>query len=55
MAKLLRLEYPNALYQLISRGDRREDIYDDDGDQLIFLNILGKVIKDFNWLCHSIV
>ncbi|OQK16671.1 hypothetical protein AU255_01830 [Methyloprofundus sedimenti] len=57
MAKPLRLEYPNALYQFTSRGDRREDIYDGDGDgdgdRLIFLNILGKVVTDFNWLCRG--
>ncbi|MCK5353635.1 MAG: transposase, partial [Methyloprofundus sp.] len=53
MARPLRLEFPNALYHITSRGDRREKIYDDDEDRLIFLDILGKVVTDFNWLCHS--
>ena len=30
MARPLRIEYAGALYHLISRGDRREDIYLDD-------------------------
>ncbi|WP_428356864.1 transposase [Methyloprofundus sp.] len=53
MARPLRLEFPNALYHVTSRGDRREDIFDDDEDRIIFLNILGKVVTDFNWLCHG--
>ena len=27
MTRPLRLEFPNALYHVTSRGDRREDIY----------------------------
>jgi REP-associated tyrosine transposase len=53
MSRPLRLEFPNALYHITSRGDRREKIYDDDEDRLIFLDILGKVVTDYNWLCHS--
>ncbi len=53
MARPLRLEFPNALYHITSRGDRRGKIYEDDEDCLIFLDILGKVVNDYNWLCHS--
>jgi len=53
MARPLRLEFPNALYHITSRGDRREKTYDNDEDRLIFLDILGKVIAGYNWLCHS--
>ena len=53
MARPLRLEFPNALYHITSRGDRRENIYDDDTDRIIFLETLGKVVADYNWLCHS--
>ena len=53
MARPLRLEFPNALYHVTSRGDRRENIYDDDQDRLDFLKILGKVVTDYNWLCHG--
>ena len=53
MARPLRLEFPNALYHITSRGDRRENIYDDDTDRIVFLETLGKVVADYNWLCHS--
>ncbi|MCD2450167.1 transposase [Methylicorpusculum oleiharenae] len=53
MTRPLRLEFPNALYHITSRGDRREDIYEDAEDRLIFLTLLGKVVADFNWLCHG--
>ena len=41
MARPLRLEFPNALYHITSRGDRRENIYDDDTDRIIFMETLG--------------
>ena len=53
MTRPLRLEFPNALYHVTSRGDRRENIYEEDEDRIIFLNILGKVVTDYNWLCHG--
>jgi putative transposase len=36
-----------------SRGDRREAIYEDDADRSRFLEVLGQVALDFNWLCHA--
>jgi len=53
MTRPLRLEFPNALYHITSRGDRRENIYDDDIDREVFLDILGNVVTDYNWLCHG--
>ena len=53
MARPLRIEFLNALYHITSRGDRREDIYEDDEDRKIFLEIVGKVVTNFNWLCHG--
>ncbi len=41
MTRPLRLEFPNALYHVTSRGDRRENIYEDDEDRIIFLNSFG--------------
>ncbi len=46
MARPLRIEFPNALYHITSRGDRRENIYDDDRDRIIFLETLGQVVSD---------
>ena len=53
MTRPLRLEFPNALYHVTSRGDRREAIFEDDEDRLRFLEILGMVVLDHNWLCHG--
>jgi putative transposase len=36
-----------------ARGDRRENINDDDIDRERFLAILGQAIEDFNWVCHA--
>jgi putative transposase len=50
MSRPLRLEFPNALYHVTSRGDRRENIYENDEDRLRFLEIIGTVVVDYNWL-----
>ena len=33
MPRKLRVEYPGAMYHLMSRGDRREDLFFDDVDR----------------------
>jgi len=53
MARPLRIEFPGALYHVTSRGDRREAIFEDDEDRLLFLHTLAEVIERFNWLCHA--
>ncbi len=53
MSRPIRIEFSGAFYHVTARGDRRENIYDDDTDREKFLAILGQVIKDFNWICHA--
>jgi REP element-mobilizing transposase RayT len=53
MARPLRLEFAGALYHITSRGDRREDIYEDDADRVDFLSVLGEVCIQHNWVCHA--
>jgi len=53
MARPLRIEYAGALYHVTARGDRREDIYLDDDDRLIWLQLLSQVCSRFNWRCHA--
>ena len=53
MARPLRLELAGGLYHITSRGDRREDIYDDDEDRLTWLDIMANVCERFNWRCHA--
>jgi len=53
MSRPLRIEFPGALYHVTARGNRREAIYEDDGDRRLFLKILGDVVETFNWQCHA--
>jgi hypothetical protein len=43
MARPLRLEFASALYHVTSRGDRSEDIFEDDSNRETFLAILGDI------------
>lgn len=53
MARPLRIELAGGLYHVTSRGDRREDIYQDDGDRFLWLDVLGQTCGRFNWICHA--
>jgi REP element-mobilizing transposase RayT len=53
MTRPLRLEFAGALYHVTARGDRRENIYDSSKDRLSFLEVLGSVCDECNWLCHA--
>ncbi|MGO8697555.1 MAG: transposase [Limisphaerales bacterium] len=49
MPRKLRVEYPGAIYHLINRGDRREDIFRDDADRTRFLETLGQACAKTGW------
>lgn len=53
MSRPIRIEFPDALYHVTARGDRREDIFEDDQDRLTFLKTLEQVINQFNWTCYA--
>lgn len=53
MARPLRIQFCGALYHITARGDRREAIYEDDGDREMFLQTLANVIALHNWRCHA--
>jgi putative transposase len=53
MARPLRIEYPGAVYHLTARGNRQEDIFVCDEDRQNFLQILGKTVFRYNWICHA--
>lgn len=53
MTRPLRIEFSNGLYHVTSRGDGREDIYLDDDDRRLFLEVLSEVCARFNWLLHA--
>ena len=45
MPRQIRVEYPGAIYHVMSRGDRREDIFHDDVDRQEFLKTLAKACQ----------
>jgi len=53
MARPLRIELEGGLYHVTSRGDRRENIYENDKDRKEWLIVLEKVCERFNWRCHA--
>ncbi|WP_235840290.1 transposase [Citrifermentans pelophilum] len=53
MARPLRIEFPGAVYHITSRGNEQKDVFRDDKDRTIFLDILAKSCNLFNWLCHA--
>jgi putative transposase len=48
MARPLRIEFPNAIYHVTSRGDRREDIFVDDEDRQTLLRVVAQGMDRFN-------
>lgn len=53
MARPLRLELAGGLYHVTSRGDRREAIFLNDADRLVWLEVFAQTCKRFNWVCHA--
>ena len=53
MSRSLRIEYSGAVYHVTSRGNRQDAIFLDDEDRILFLTILGKTIRRYNWICHA--
>ena len=53
MARRLRVEFPGAIYHLINRGDRREDIFRDEADRERFLETLGEACLKTHWQVHA--
>jgi putative transposase len=53
MARKLRVQYPGAVYHVMNRGDRREPIFDDDQDRVIFLETLGEACEKTDWQVHA--
>ena len=53
MGRNLRVEYPGAIYHVMSRGDRRELIFMDDADRQRFVETLGEVCVKTGWQVHA--
>ena len=55
MPRQVRIEFPGAHYHVMARGDRREDIYLDDGDREMFLATLAAACNKTGWRLHAYV
>jgi REP element-mobilizing transposase RayT len=49
----MRVEYPGAIYHVMDRGDRREDIFLDDVDRQDFLKTLAEACQKTGWQVHA--
>jgi REP element-mobilizing transposase RayT len=49
----LRIEYPGAIYHILSRGNRRQAIFLDDGDRHDFLKTLGEACQKARFEVHA--
>ncbi len=55
MARKVRVEFAGAVYHVMDRGDRLEDIFFNDEDRLLFLKTLGETCGRAGWRVHSYV
>ncbi|MCP5519243.1 MAG: transposase [Verrucomicrobiales bacterium] len=53
MPRQLRIEYPWAIYHVMSRGDRREDIFHDEVDRQEFLKTLAEACQKADFQVHA--
>jgi REP element-mobilizing transposase RayT len=53
MPRKRRAEYPGAMYHLMCRGDRREDIFLDDIDRHDFIKTLAEACQKTGWQTHA--
>ena len=53
MARQLRIQYDGAIYHLMSRGDRREEIFRDDVERKRFVEPLGVSCEKTGWQVHD--
>jgi len=53
MVRPLRLEYPNAVYHVVSRGNGDQKIFEGSEDKDKFLCIASSVFERFSWLSYA--
>jgi putative transposase len=55
MARPLRIEFPGALYHVISRGNERRRVVRDDADRDKRLDWLRRTVETYGWRLHAFV
>jgi putative transposase len=51
VARKPRAEVPNSTYHVFSRGNNRQPIFVDDTDRLLYMRLLGSVVRIMDWSC----
>jgi putative transposase len=54
MARRLRVEFPGAIYHVMNRGDRKEEIFRDDRDRQCYWETLTEVCDKTSWEVHAL-
>ena len=55
MGRVPRIEFEGALYHVMSRGNRQEDIFLNDGDYRLFMDVLDEACARTGWRIHAFV
>src|SRR5436190_1321953 len=53
MPRKLRIEYEDAIYHLMNRGDHRDNIFHNDKDRELFLKTLSEACERTGWQVHA--
>jgi putative transposase len=53
MPRQPRIEYEGAIYYVVNRGDRREDIVSGNADRELFVSTLGEACVKCGWEVHA--
>lgn len=55
MPRKPRIEFPDAIYHVMSRGNRKEPVFLDDFDCQVFLKTLAETCGRTGWRIHAYV
>jgi len=53
MARKLRIEFPDAIYHVLNRGNYRRDLFTTTGEAQAFVSSLGEAVAMFGWRLHA--
>jgi len=53
VARAVRIEYGGAFYHVMARGNRRERIFRDEADRVLFSQTLGEACERTGWRVHA--
>jgi putative transposase len=53
MSRPLRLEFAGAFYHITSRGNGRKEVYLEESDFELSLELLNDVCEQYNWVIHA--